>query len=400
MEEMNLNNILGEDEVNLFMDDEDSGVGETTPEAPSKEDAPSEEAENDKKENPTTEVNPEALFSEDSEEQPESVGSEKTPKEGKEEGSTADTGDGSSPIENFYSSIANAMAEDGILPNLTEEALSGVVDAESFSAAIEQEINARFDEKQLRISKALDNGVAPNDIRIYEGTIQRLSTIKDTDLTAENEQGEQLRYQLITQDYMNKGFSREKADKMAKRSIDAGNDIDDAKEALQSNKEYFQDKYDKVLKDAEAEAEATKATRRKQAEKLKDSIMKDKTLLGDIEVSHDVRKKVVDNISKPVYRDPETGDYLTALQKYELEHKEDFIKNVGLLYTLTNGFKDFDTFTKGKVKKEMKKGIKELVDTLNTTRRSSNGGLKMVTSQREDPETFFSKGFKLDLGMP
>ena len=55
---MSLNNILGEDEVNLFMDDEDSGVGETTPEAPSKEDAPSEEAENVNKENPTTEVNP------------------------------------------------------------------------------------------------------------------------------------------------------------------------------------------------------------------------------------------------------------------------------------------------------------------------------------------------------
>ncbi len=401
MEAMNLNNILGEEEINLFIDNEDSEAEGSVTENPSGEAGVSEEDGEQEDNNTTTEVDPEDLFEEVAEEKPESVGSEKKEKkEGEEEDSTTDTGDGTSPNENFYSSIANAMAEDGILPNLNEETLKGVMDAESFSAAIEQEINARLDEKQLRISKALENGVEPSDIRIYEGTLQKLTSIKDTDITAENEQGEQLRYQLIVQDYMNKGFSREKADKMARRSIDAGNDIDDAKEALQSNKEYFKDRYDKVLKDAAEEAEATKAERKKQADKMKDSIMKDKTLLGDTEISSDTRKKVVDTISKPVYRDPDTGDYLTALQKYEMEHKTDFLKYVGLFYTLTKGFQDFDSFTQGKVKKEMKKGLKELEHTLNSTRRNTDGSLKMVTNQREDPESAMWKRMKLDIGRP
>ena len=88
---------------------------------------------------------------------------------------------------------------------------------------------------------------------------------------------------------------------------------------------------------------------------------------------------------------------MTAIQKYESEHRTDFLKYTGLIYAMTNGFKDFDTFAKGKVKKEMKKGLRELEQTLSNTRRTGDGNLRMVTSQREDPNSFISKGMKLDL---
>ena len=404
MAEFGFNNILGEDEINLFIDDEEPPTGETVGK-PEKEET-SEGKEKNTGNNKTTEVNPEDLFEEveeakeeekKPEEKPESVGSEETEQEGQEEGSTDDDGGGTSPNENFYSSIANAMAEDGIFPNLDEDVISGVVDAESLSDAIEQEINARLDEKQQRVSKALEQGVEPTDIRMYEGTLERLASIKEDDVKAEDEQGEQLRYQLITQDYLNKGFSREKADKMARRSIEAGNDVEDAKEALESNKEYFQEKYNQLLKDADERSKTEKAERKKEAEKLKDSIFKDKQLLGDIEVTADMRRKAYENISKPTYKDPETGTYMTALQKYEMKHKAEFLKNVGLIFTLTNGFKDFDSFVKGKVNKEVKKGLKDLEQKINTTKRDSNGGLRLVTNQREDPDSFIGRGFKLDI---
>ena len=134
-----------------------------------------------------------------------------------------------------------------------------------------------------------------------------------------------------------------------------------------------------------------------EAEKLKESIMKDKQLFGDIELSNDIRKKAFDTISRPVYKDTETGRYMTALQKYEMENRADFLKYTGLIYTLTNGFKDFDSFTKGKVKREVNKGLRELEQTLNSTRRNSNGSLKMVTSAKEDPESFIGRGLSLDI---
>ena len=189
----------------------------------------------------------------------------------------------------------------------------------------------------------------------------------------------------------------QKAQKMTERSIDAGTDIEDAKEALQSNKEYFQTQYNKLLKEAQERADAYKADQKKQADKLKESILKDKTLLGDMEISNDLRKKVFESISKPVYKDPDTGEYLTSIQKYEMEHCAEFLKYVGLFYTLTNGFKDFDSLSRGKVKKEVRKGLRELEKTLNSTKRDAHGNLRMVTNVREDPESFIGGNFKLAL---
>ena len=388
MEGLSFDNILGEQDIDtLFVEPEETSPQEEVEEKQEElQDSPEE---NNEKQ--TTEVvDPEELFEG---EKPESVGS--GDKEEKEDASP-DSDDGLSP-NNFYSSIANALAVDGIFPNLDEETIKKADTAESFSDLIEAEVNARLDEKQQRISKALENGVEPTDIRKYESTLNYIASITDAQLSDESEKGEALRRNLIYQDFLNKGYTPEKAQKFTERTIDAGTDVEDAKEALQSNKEYFQEAYNRLLKDAQEEADKEKAERQKQAEKLKESILKDKQLLGDLEITADLRKKVFDNISKPVYKDPETGEYMTALQKYEMEHRSDFLKYAGLIYTLTDGFKDFDSFTKGKVKKEVKKGLRELEHTLNNTRRSADGSLKMVTGAKEDPESFIGKGLKLDL---
>lgn len=392
MEELNFNNILGEEEIEtLFTDPEDNETPEDSP-SEKTEDNPSEK-ENDK--DKTTEVvDPDTLFEEET---PEGVGSGKD-KEGKEGTASDNDSDGTSPNDNFYSSIARALAEDGIFPNLDEETVKKAMDAETFSNLIESEVNARLDEKQQRVSKALENGVEPTDIKKYENTLNFISKITEADIAEENEKGEQLRYNLIYQDFINKGMTPEKAKKYTNRSIDAGTDIEDAKDALQSNKEFFNTAYNTLLEDAQRQADEEEANRATQAKQLENSLMKDKQLMGDLELSRDIRKKAFDAVSKPVFKDPETGQYLTAIQKYENEHRADFLKYTGLIYTLTNGFKDFDSFTKGKVKKEMRKGLRELEQTLNNTRRTNDGSLKMVTNQREDdPNSFIGKGMKLDL---
>ena len=205
-----------------------------------------------------------------------------------------------------------------------------------------------------------------------------------------------MRYSLIYQDFINKGYSAEEAKKFTSRTVDAGTDIDDAKEALLRNKKFFTDSYNKLLQEAQEQAERERTERMEQAKQLESSLMKDKQLFGDMDISKEIRRKAFETVSKPVYRDPETGEYMTAIQKYENEHRADFLKYTGLIYAMTNGFKDFDTFTKGKVKKEMKKGLRELEQTLSNTRRTGDGSLRMVTSQREDPNSFISKGMKLD----
>lgn len=397
MEALSFDNILGENEIEtLFVDPEDNEVVDESTKTEEEEviDTPDSKDDKPKEKNKTTEVvDPETLFEEET---PESVGSGKD-KEGKEDTVTDEGSDGTSPNDNFYSSIANALAVDGIFPNLDDETVKKAVDAESFSDLIEAEINARFDEKQQRISKALENGVEPTDIKKYESTLDYINKITDAAIAEESEKGEQLRYNLIYQDFLNKGMSPDKAKKYTDRTINAGTDVEDAKEALQSNKEFFSGEYNRLLQEAQQQADEEKAERSKQAKQLQTSLLKDKNLFGDMEISSDIRKKAFETVSKPVYKDPETGDYMTALQKYEIEHRADFLKYTGLFFAMTNGFKDFDSFAKGKVKKEMRKGLRDLEKTLNNTSRSKDGNLKMITNQREDPDSFISKGMKLDL---
>lgn len=396
MEGLSFDNILGEQEIEtLFTDPEDNEVTEepTKNEEEEEVETPDSDPKKQKeKDNTTEDVDPEDLFEDKA---PESVGSGKD-NEGKEDTAPDNDADGTSP-NNFYSSIANACAVDGIFPNLDDETIKKAVDAESFSNLIEAEINARFDEKQKRISQALENGVEPNDIKKYESTLNYINTITDAAIAEESEKGEQLRYNLIYQDFINKGMTPDKAKKFTDRTIDAGTDVEDAKEALLSNKEFFSGAYNKMLQDAQQKADEEKAEREKNAKELEKTLMKDKQLFGDMEISNDIRKKAFDSVSKPVYKDPETGDYMTAIQKYESEHRADFLKYTGLIFAMTNGFKDFNSFAKGKVKKEVKKGLRELEQTLNNTRRNNDGSLRMVTNQKDDPNSFISKGMKLDL---
>ena len=406
MEGLSFDNILGEQDIaTLFTDPEEPATQEEQADAGNKE--PDEHDETNK----TTEVvDSESLFApeepeekkepkkeakeEKEDKQPESVGSDEA--EGEKEDATSEDEDGTSPNENFYSSIAETLAENGIFPNLDADIVQKANDPESFSELFDMEVNARLDEAQRRVKKALENGVEPNDIRNYEQTISYLSSIDEKDLIEESEKGEELRKRIIYQDFINKGYTPEKAQKLTARSIETGNDMEDAKEALQSNMDHFQRTYNEMLKKAEMEAEEEKTMRRKLTEKVKDSILKDKNLLGDMEITESQRKKAYETIFKPVYKDPETGEYLTALQKYQQENESDFLKYAGLIFTVTNGFKDFESFAKGKVKKEVKKSFKELEQKLSNTKRSSDGSLKLATSVKEDPESFFS-GLKLDI---
>ena len=386
-EELSLDNILGAEEIeNLFV--EDDKTQDTPPangEPPKKEEEPS----NDKEE--TTEVvDVNNLFTDT----PESVGSGKENTEEKED--TTPKGDGTSP-KNFYSSIAKALKEEGIFPDLDDEGLSKVKDPEDFRDLIDQQIKAGLDERQKRIDEALNAGVEPTEIRKYENTINFLDSIKEENISDESDKGEKLRKDLIYQDFINRGYSKERAAREVQKSFNAGTDIDDAKEALKSNIDFFRDKYDELVNDAKSEAKQEEKERKEQAEKLKSSILNDKDVFGDLSVDKSTRQKIYDNIAKPVYKDPETGEYFTAIQKYEMENRTDFLKNIGLLFTLTDGFKNLDGLVKGKVRKEVKKGLRELEHTLNNTARTSDGNLKFVSGVDEDPESFIGKGWNLDV---
>ena len=358
-EELTLDNIVTDsDDISGFLDLDDlEGLG------------PSEEGEEKEKSNntQTKKEKSEETTEEEDETLSEEVGSEDGEEEPNSKGKTSQ--------QNFYSSIATALKGEGILPDLSDDNIEKITDAEALAKYIQDHIESKLDETQKRINKALNDGVEPNTIKNYENTLKYLDSISDEVLSDESEQGVELRKRLIISDWINKGMKQERAIKLAEQSISNGTDLDDAKEALEGNKSFYQDNYNKILKDAENQRIQAQKDREQQAANLKKSILEDDKVFGDFEVDKATRQKVFDLISKPVHKDSETGALSTELQYYQSQNPTDFLKYVGLAYTLTNGFKNIGNLLQNKVKKEVKKGFKTLEGKIATTSRDGDGNL-------------------------
>ena len=387
MEGLSDNFILSEDEIDALDLFDSDGIQEETPPKENDDKGGSTGKEKNK---PTTEeeVNPDDLFN------PESVGSEDNEdKKGKEEETPDSNKDGSSPNSSFYYSIASALVEDGVLPDLDEEFVKGIKSPEDLAEAIDKQVEARLDETQKRINAALNADIEPDEIRQYEAVLGNLSKITEEAIKDETEKGENLRKQLIFQDLINRGFSKERAAREVKKSFDSGSDIEDAKDALESNRSYFKQQYDDLIKEGQEEAEKEKKRIKKEAQDLKKQMLEDKEIFEGVTMDKATRQKAYDNIAKPVYK-TEDGEYLTAVQKYESENPVEFRKKLGVIFTLTNGFKDLDMLVKGKVKKEVKNSLKELEHTLRNTNRPK-GNPKFI--ENGDDSESYSSGWSLDV---
>ena len=374
---LSMDNILSGDEAaTLFADFSEEEAPEQT----------EEKADNNQTKE-TTEVNPDELF----DEEPESVGSDEDTEERED---TTPEEDGTSP--NFYSSIANALKEEGVFPDLDND-IDSIAEPEDFRDLIEQQIQAAVGERNQMIYDALNAGVPPNQIKQYENTLNYLNQISKDILNEETERGENVRRQLLQQDFLNRGYSQERAVKMTEKLFDSGDDIDEAIQALESNKQFFGAQYQQLLDDAKAKQQEREEAQYRQAEEIRNSIMASDTVFDSIPVDKKTRQQIYDVVSKPVYKDPDTGQYYTEIQKYRLEHENEFIKNIGILYTLTDGFQNINKIIGPRTKKQVKSKLRELEHTINNTQRDSGGNLKYVGNSGGYGDNILGNDFSIDI---
>lgn len=313
----------------------------------------------------------EELFEE--EEFSERVGNDNDDTEGTERG-LSET-EGSSPAK-LYSSIANSLAEDGALSNLSEEDLKEVKDSETLINAMKKQLNSMLDDTQKRIKDALDSGMEVSVIKQYENTINQLDSISDSQLEDETQEGEKLRKALIYQYQINLGLSEDRANKMVERAFSGGTDIEDAKEYLEALKDFYRDRYTEQINAGKKEVQERKKQQEEEIKKFKNTLLKDAHILGDIEVDEKTRKLAFENWMTPTHKN-EQGNYQSAIQKYIAENPMDFQMKVALLFTMTEGFTKMGNVLKQTVKKEKKKAMQELEKVVNNTQRNSFGSLNL-----------------------
>lgn len=322
--------------------------------------------------------------------------SEKVGQEDEREGNAiSPQGDGSSP--STLSSIATALKKDGIFPEFSDDELSAANTPEAFAELVEKAITSRLDERQRRIDEALGNGIAPDTVKMYEQTLAYLGSVNDEAISDESEQGENLRRQLIYNDLINRGYTQEKAMKELEKSFKSGSDVDDAKDALEALRSFYQNGYDKIQKDAKEKTENMKKARQQDEAKFRKMILEDDIVLGESKLDKKTRQSVFDAVSKPVYKDPDTGQLLTQVQKFQKDNPMEFLKQIGMWFVLTNGGKDYSGFTKQQAIAEKNKGIRELERKINSSAFDSDGSLKYVSGTNISNDNLLDEGWKVDM---
>lgn len=383
-----LNNLLLEDDENLEEGDN------FNPFAEEQEDE-EEEFENNEEENDSIEE------SEESESEKKKVAERKKKPSSEnvgndeEEESAFPKGTGTSP-NNIYSSIAKVLKEEGTFPDLKDEDLNSIEDADSFIDAIQRQIKESIDEEYQRIDAALNVGVQPSVINSYRNSIKYLDSITEEAIRDEN--NEQLRKTLILQDMVNRGYTKERAERAYQKSLDRGDDdVEDALDALEANKEFFSAKYNDLLNNAKEQERASIEQQKQRAQAFKKSIMEDKDLYGKFEVNKQMRQSIYDSLTKPVYTDKKTGETFTAVQKWEMDDPDNFNKALGLIYHLTNGGKNFENLLRNEVKKKVSKARSEFENAIRNTSANTGGGRMRLANAHDTDSESYLKGFTLDV---
>lgn len=361
MEDLDFNNIDDSLSLSLFNNDDDGSKQQETTVEKTEEDI----INNTEDWQP---VDPNSLF-DDEDVDPESVGEEEI-QDTKEPQDTNDEGNSSA---DFYSSIASAMVNDGVLEYLDKETISTIKDADTFKDALENEIKSRFDSQQQELLEAMGYGADVRELHDLQEMIKYLDDIDPTILdNEEDQQSVELRKQLIGQHYTNLGMNENQVRREIDKSFNAGTDIDDAKEALEAQKNLYRQIYKNKIDKARLAEEQRQAERQTRQKQMIDTIMETEEPFAGVKIDKRVRNKIVENIYTPSVKGAD-GNYYSKLQAYQNEHPDEFLQKIGTIYTITDGFKNLDKLIGKAVHNEQRNNIKNLENILkNQTNYGNN----------------------------
>jgi hypothetical protein len=299
-----------------------------------------------------------------------------------EEDTGSDDDKGSSP--EIYSSLADALAEEGILSSL-DLTKNKIKNAEDLFQAIKNEIKnneySDLTEDQREYLEAIRSGVPLETYKGKQTADQQLNSITPEEL----EDNAELRKAIITNDYITQGISPEKAAKLAQRSVDLGEDKEDALESLSSLKEFNKKEFIKQQEAAkQARLDAEKA-QKDQLEKLKETVYATNEIIPGMKLNAKVKEEVFNQMTKPVGKDAQ-GNPLNALTKARMEDPVGFTTKMHYLFHVTKGFTNFDKI----VKTQKSKAVKDLEEKMRSTTFISGGNVQNQPTDFDHAENGFN----------
>lgn len=273
------------------------------------------------------------------------VGDEDQDDEGDD--SSDDSADDDSP--DIYSSFANVLNEQGLLPSLDSQG-KPIKSLDDLTTALKSEIENQS--KSFIVEKlgeegyeALQKGVTLAEYQQYHQDTEALDQLDEETLSSDLE----LAKKVILEDYKAQGFPEDRAMRILKKSIDLGDEevLNDAKESLNSLKQVQKQKLENLAKEREQAAQQAAKEQEKIDNDLKNSIYNSDEIIEGIKLNKEIKDKVYQSITKPIGKSPQ-GTPENKLMRHRRESPIEFDTKLYYLYEATNGFKDF-TKIKSKV---------------------------------------------------
>jgi hypothetical protein len=252
-----------------------------------------------------------------------------------QESETSDNGKGSnssSPklneTEQLYSNLAAEFKSKGVLPGL--ENIDSIKSIEDLNSALQKEVDSRLDSVQSKLKEAISAGVDPSEVSEKAETIRRLESVDEEFLR--DDSNIEFRKQAIAQDFIDKGYTSERAEIHAQRSVDAGTDIEDAEFALKNIIAFEKESLDKVVSNAR-DAEANSLN------KVKDYIERTPEVLPNVKLTNSQKDELYKQITTEVQ--DRNNAFMVAQQEDPVGSR---VKLEAFFY-LTKGFSDFSVFS-------------------------------------------------------
>lgn len=312
---------------------------------------------------------------------PSSEAGEVQPEPQLEVGKPSSEGAPSSPSEPLRL-FASVLLEEGVIDAEDDrlEGLNGPSDlVDLIKDTIRKNEYADLNDQAKQMLEDYRKGVPSEVIRNYNNQrlqLERLQTSQilpdDADTDEVAAQKEQIRKTLIYNSFVASGINQERARKLTERSLELGDDVEDATSALNDLKVMNE----KKMEEQRQLAESQKKEAQDRVKKIEKQIMDTEEILPGMKIPERKRKELFDQMTRPVKVTEQGPVY--AIQ--ELRAKDPVTFDLRLHYLaslgLFNDNPDISVF--GRTVNT--KSVKKFTDSLEN-QRSSNFGGGMVRQQ-------------------
>ena len=273
--------------------------------------------------------------------------------QGTDEGETGKTLDDNRTPETKESpsspltSLTSALHEDGVLSSLSEEQLADITSGKDLMDVIREQIETNeyqdLNEDQKQYLDALRDGVPDAQFRQAKSTADQYSRINAD--TLDGDDAAELRKTLIVRGFLSKGFDQADAEKYAGRSIDLGEDVEDAKKELISLKAKEASAVTDLAEKAKADAQANIAKQQKRVNDLRVRINGSNEIIKDVKFNQQTKDQVFDVMTKTAGYD-KNNNPMNVIVKSMVEDPEYLVK-LGYMHHVTKGFTDWSKVKSG-----------------------------------------------------